>query len=225
LVGQEDEQSPGPPRYDGKDNSSKIVHKEETTMTRMTLSIPRGRLRQLCLMMALASMVVLSGLLPVGAHGQTGGETSALNSVQNQNMELFRRYIEEVWNAGDTTGLDELLTNNHVSHSSGLQDVGVGMRPVHGLVDDFRTAFPDWRFTVEAIAVSGDDVLARLRGTGTHSGPLVTPYDGVIAPSGQTMTLFVIVDARFDHGKIIEQWFEFDAAALLRQLRYAESGT
>ena len=192
-------------------------------MTTMTRSIPGGRLRWLCLMMALASMVFLSGLLPAGAHGQTGGEPSALNAAQNQNMELFRRYIEEVWNAGNTTSLDELLTTNHVGHSSGLQDVGVGMGPVHGLIDDFRTAFLDWHFTVEAIAVSGDDVLARLRGTGTHSGPLVTPYDGVVAPSGQTVTLFVIVDARFDHGKIIEQWFEFDAAALLRQLRYSES--
>jgi predicted ester cyclase len=94
---------------------------------------------------------------------------------------------------------------------------------VRGLISDFRTAFPDWRFTVEAIAVSGDDVLARLRGTGMHSGSLVTPYDGVIAPSGQTVTLFVIVDARFDHGKIIEQWLEFDASALLRQLRPSES--
>ena len=53
----------------------------------------------------------------------------------------------------------------------------------------------------------------RLAGGGTHRGPLMG-----VPGSGKPMTWTATVVSRFAHGKIAEEWVEFDLLSFLQQL-------
>ncbi len=127
------------------------------------------------------------------------------------NKALVRRLFEEVWNQGKMARIAEFYSPAHVEHSpSG---------PVHGqegykqYVMMYRTAFPDAHYTVEDQIADQDKVVTRWTARGTHQGPLMG-----IPPTGKQGTVTGIGIARFEGGKIVEAWTEFDALGMLQQL-------
>jgi steroid delta-isomerase-like uncharacterized protein len=77
----------------------------------------------------------------------------------------------------------------------------------------FREAFPDLRCAIHETVQEGDLVACRWRMTGTHTGP----YLG-LGPTGERIGLEGITIIRFHGGRIAEQWTQYDALGLLRQL-------
>ncbi len=124
-----------------------------------------------------------------------------------ENKDIARRAIEELWNKGNMAVADELLAANFVNHdpvggpegpeTSNLEAYKQG-------IIDFRTDFPDFHVTIEEMIAEGDKVVTRWTCTGTHKGK-----SGVfdIAPTGKSVT---IEGATIDHiagGKILEEWW------------------
>jgi len=124
-----------------------------------------------------------------------------------ENKDIARRAIEELWNKGNMAVADELLAANFVNHdpvggpegpeTSNLEAYKQG-------IIDFRTDFPDFHVTIEEMIAEGDKVVIRWTCTGTHKGK-----SGVfdIAPTGKSVT---IEGATIDHiagGKILEEWW------------------
>ncbi len=77
----------------------------------------------------------------------------------------------------------------------------------------FATAFPDGRYVLEDEVAEGDRVASRYTFRGTHLGAF-----GAVLPTGRTVAARGINVHRLAGGRIVEQWAQFDALGLLRQL-------
>ncbi len=127
------------------------------------------------------------------------------------NKALVARFIEEVFNKGNLEVADEIFHPRASSPSAaGLPPGPLGVKIVAGM---FRTGMPDFHMDIEFMVAEDDRVLARFRETGTHTGPLL----GVPA-TGRKIDFTEMGILRFEHGKVVESWYEVDMLGLLTQL-------
>jgi steroid delta-isomerase-like uncharacterized protein len=129
------------------------------------------------------------------------------------NKNILRRLIEEVWNKGNLPVADELLAPTYVNHEPSTPDVGRGPESEKKRATLYRTAFPDFRLTIEDLTAEGEIVTARWSCRGTHKGDL-----SGIAPTGKQFNISGISIARFAGGKMVEGWVNWDALGLMQQL-------
>ena len=133
--------------------------------------------------------------------------------MSENNKAIVRRLIEEVWNKGNLSLVDELFTPNYEHHDSSTPDFGRGPESEKRRATLYRTAFPDLRLTIEDIIAEGETVTARWSCKGTHRDDL-----SGIAPTGKQFTISGISVARFTNGKMVEGWVNWDALGLMQQL-------
>ena len=81
------------------------------------------------------------------------------------------------------------------------------------IVTMYRAAFPDVRMTVDDVIASGDKVVLRWHSEGTHRGELAG-----LAPTGVHGSATGISIDRWQDGKIVEAWAEWDNMGLARRL-------
>ena len=124
-----------------------------------------------------------------------------------------RRYVADIWNAGNPDLLDEFVTEDHVRHQPGGDVVGIDA--LSSAITALRVGFPDLHFDATVIPASdmGKTVTRRWVMTGTHEGV----YAG-IPPTGRRVTSSGIGISRFEGGKIAEEWISRDDLGLLAQL-------
>jgi steroid delta-isomerase-like uncharacterized protein len=79
--------------------------------------------------------------------------------------DLINRFIEEVWNSGEITILNELVDNEYIVN--GKQ---VGRNWIAENVASFRTTFPDLTVTIQSMVSQDDRVAALMVLKGTHLG-------------------------------------------------------
>ena len=125
-----------------------------------------------------------------------------------ENKRLTRRWFEEVWNQKRSRTIDELIAPNAVVH--GLAPDGAapqtGAAAFRPFWEQFCGAFPDIHVTVADAIAEGDKVAARIQFTGTHQGDhLGAP------PTGNAVSATGLILTRWQNGKIVESWNEFDA--------------
>jgi steroid delta-isomerase-like uncharacterized protein len=128
------------------------------------------------------------------------------------NVATLRRTYDRL-NAGDIDGFGDLLADDFVEH-----EVSPGLEPTkEGVKDFFRmylAAFPDLRMEPEDVLPSGDKVIARTRGTGTHRGDFMG-----LPATGRSIDVELIDIMRFrDDGLVQEHWGVFDALTMMQQL-------
>jgi steroid delta-isomerase-like uncharacterized protein len=135
------------------------------------------------------------------------------------NVNLARRWFEEVWNQKRTDIIDELLTEESVSHSESgtVRGKAEFLQRVHSV---FLAAFPDLWITVEGTVAEGDDVVVRWSATGTHEGDsLGFPATGRnVAFRGMTLI-------RYRDGKMAEGWDCWNLAGLIQSLKENNGGS
>ena len=123
------------------------------------------------------------------------------------------RRMYELLSAGDVDGFGGLVADDFVEHEEtpGLEPSKEGVMQLFRM---YTSAFPDLRMHAEDILVSGDKVVARVRGTGTHQGEFM----GMPA-TGKSVDVQLIDIIRFgDDGLAHEHWGVFDALAMMQQL-------
>ena len=131
-----------------------------------------------------------------------------------QNKATFRRFIEEVWNKGNLAVLDEIAAPDLDLHF-----MPPGLEIMKRFMMSYREAFPDVSITIEDLFAEGDRTVARLRMSGTHRGPYLTPFKTLILPTGKTFSIQIIDIWRFNaNGKWAECWSGFDRLGQLQQL-------
>ena len=132
------------------------------------------------------------------------------------NTALARRWFEEVWNQRRTDTIDELLTDESVSHtdSGPLRGKREFKERAHAV---FLSAFPDLRMTVEGTVAEGDEVVVRWSVTATHGG------DGLGFPAtGRKVSFRGMTWIRYSGGKMVEGWDCWNQAGLIQSLREPE---
>ena len=120
------------------------------------------------------------------------------------NKALAKRWLEEVWNQGDLSLVDELIAANYVLHDPtrpGLR----GRTGIKESIAQFRTAFPDLHFTIEDQVAERERVVTRYSIEGTHLGPIMG-----IAATGKHGTITGIDIYRITDGEIEEAWSNWD---------------
>jgi steroid delta-isomerase-like uncharacterized protein len=129
------------------------------------------------------------------------------------NKTIFRRYFEEVLNAGNLDLIDELIAPNYVSHYPTGYDFGGGPDDVKQIVTTVRSGFPNVHFTVEDVLAEGNRVVGRWTFRGTHQGNFMG-----IPSTGKNVSVMGIAIYRIVDAKIAEAWVAWDALGLMQQI-------
>jgi steroid delta-isomerase-like uncharacterized protein len=123
------------------------------------------------------------------------------------------RRLYDLINAGDIDGFGDLVSEDFVEHEEtpGLEPTKEGVKQFFRM---YRAAFPDLRMEPEDVLVSGDKVVARVRGTGTHQGEFMG-----MPSTGKRIDVQLIDIIRFGaDGLAREHWGVFDALGMMQQL-------
>ena len=123
----------------------------------------------------------------------------------------------EVWNTGNVSLFDEILSPEIVLHSNESEDL-IGIEANKEWVTSTRTGFPDFNVTFDKIINKGEYIAVGWTATGTNTGTFLDlpPTGKKVKFSGAFITY--VVD-----GKQIETWQHYDGSSLLTQLGYTIS--
>lgn len=129
-----------------------------------------------------------------------------------QHEALIRAYIADVFNGHNLDRLDRYWDEDLVSHWMG-QETLRGLPAWKAGMTGFFAAFPDAAYTLDDCFFHGDRGVWRGAWRATQKGT----WQG-IAPSGKSVSWTVIIIGRFDSGKMVEDWVEYDRLGLYRRL-------
>jgi len=128
--------------------------------------------------------------------------------------QLSRDWFEAIWNQGDASAIERFLapkaTLNDSSHEAGpVNDSATLARQVR----DLRVALPDLHIEIDDMIEEGNQVLARCTVTGTHTGPGLG-----MEPTGKSVSITGMALGRYEDGKVVQGWNNFDLLGLYEQL-------
>ena len=132
---------------------------------------------------------------------------------KEQNKAILSRMIEEVFNRGKTSLVDDFLAPGFVEHEELPPGIPPGREGVKQLSSLFRSAFPDLKIKIDDTIADGDKVAIRCTWSGTHKGEFMG-----IPPTGKSVSFGVIDIVRIAGGKIVEHWGQMDAMRMMQQL-------
>jgi len=126
--------------------------------------------------------------------------------------DLVRRFYDELWNRWNDAAVDEVLFEDFAFRGS-LGTETHGRSEWRSYRDAIRTGSTDFHNEVVTLVAAGDQAAARLRYTGTHTGPM--------AGMPATGRRFSYDGAAFfvgSGGRLVSAWVLGDLEALRRQL-------
>ena len=126
------------------------------------------------------------------------------------NKTLVRRYIEEVWHGGHSAA--PFFAPRYRRYLMPAAQPLTGAEQ-EARIRAFRAAFPDVRFTLEALIAEGDRVVFHCTLRGTHRGPFAGH-----APTGRAFVIGLIDIVRIEESQFVEHWGGPDSYALHQQL-------
>ena len=133
--------------------------------------------------------------------------------MSEQNKATARRFYE-AWTSGDLDAYDEILASDAKDHDTQNPNAAtLGPDGTRLTVEMYRAAFPDSRFEIEQQFAEGDYVITRWTARGTNDGEMM----GMPA-TGKTVAVGGISIDRFEDGKIVESWTNWDTLGMMQQL-------
>lgn len=130
-----------------------------------------------------------------------------------QNKALVRQLVEEAINQGNMSVVDEFLIPDFVEHEELPSGIPPGREAPKVLFTMLRSAFPDFKATIEHLIAEGDEVVLHMTWTGTHEGEFMG-----IPPTGKRISINVIDILGIAEGKFVEHWGVMDSMAMMQQL-------
>ncbi len=130
--------------------------------------------------------------------------------------DVSRLIIEESFNEGKFDLIDQYVERSSPNHDPALP---ASLRGLQGpellkrLVQAYRGAFPDLRMTIDDAGQAGDKVFVQWHAEGTHRGEL----EGLAATGARVTVTGISID-RWQDGKVVESWSQWDNLGLARQL-------
>ena len=89
--------------------------------------------------------------------------------MSEQNKELSRRLIEDVFSGGRLETADEILAPEAIGHDPALPEPTRGPEGLKAAATGYRTGFPDLTIKVEEQLAEGDSVCTRWTAVGTNT--------------------------------------------------------
>src|SRR5574341_1640002 len=123
-----------------------------------------------------------------------------------QNKALVRQIVEEVFNRGNVSLADEFLAPDFVDREELPPGIPRDREGVKQLTTMLRSAFPDFKATIDDIVAEGDKVVIRQTWSGTQQGEFMG-----VPPTGKSVSFGVIEIIRIAGGKVVEHWGQMDS--------------
>jgi predicted ester cyclase len=137
---------------------------------------------------------------------------------EDANKICVRRHFEELWNEGQIEKAGEFFHQDFMNFGEEHVD---GISLVKRIVTVWRTAFPDFRFSIDAMMAENDEVMCEVSCRGTHLGEfqLISPLKGPsLSPNGKAFSVKHIHRFRLKDGKIFEHFAVRDDLGMFAQL-------
>ena len=135
----------------------------------------------------------------------------------DQDKQLIRRFVREVFVEGRVESVDELVADDFLSHTWGPR--GSGKEDLKHAMARLAGALAEVEFVVDDVIAEADRVAVRLTASATQVGEFMGR-----PPSGRRYTIGEIHIFRVEAGRIIEHWHQYDQAGMHRQLGAQGSG-
>ena len=141
----------------------------------------------------------------------------------NENKYIVMRYFQEIMTDGNLGTLYELLAPDFVF------TLPTHPEPYHGpdgfkdLVTMLHSCFPDFYIHAKDMVASGDMVVTRWRGGGTHLGAAIHTVAGDIPANGRYFEIDGMSWHRIENGRILEVIGHEDTIGMFQQLGIAPS--
>ena len=135
--------------------------------------------------------------------------------MKTHNKETIRLLIEEVFNKGNLTVLDEVIHADYLYQSPTERMEGIG--ELRAFIQALRIAFPDLHIHIDEQILEGDKVTTRITMSGTHRGDFLG-----LPETGKSVNLQGVIISHLEDGLIREEWELLDQLTLLQQLGIAE---
>ena len=136
----------------------------------------------------------------------------AQTAVEQQNEALVRSVFDRL-RKGDEAVYQEMYAPEYGWYFPTLNPKALTREEEAGFVKLLRIGFPDIRWDIIEMVVSGDMVVARFVVSGTHTGE----YQGLL-PTGIKVEAGGIWMARIKNGKVVEVREETDLLGFMQQL-------
>jgi steroid delta-isomerase-like uncharacterized protein len=133
--------------------------------------------------------------------------------VNSANKAVVRRKFDKFLGTWDLAVLDDIIGEDIVVHDPIDPQPLRGRDAYRGAAEYYAKAFPHLRVTVHEQVAEGDSVVTRWTATARHDGELF----GVPA-TGRDVRFTGMDLHRVHDGKIVEEYGQWDALGLLRQL-------
>jgi steroid delta-isomerase-like uncharacterized protein len=127
--------------------------------------------------------------------------------------DIVDRFTDKAWNGGNLDLIDDLFAEGYVGHDAPNPEPVQGPEGMKNFLRMYHAAFSDAHITLDDVLVTGDKVVTRWTGRGTHDGDLMG-----IPPTGKSVVFTGIRIFRLADGKIVEGWVNWDTFGLMRQL-------
>jgi len=136
-----------------------------------------------------------------------------------QDKVLVRQFVEEIFNRGNMSVVNELFAPDFVEHEELPAGIPNDREGVIQLTTMLRSAFPDFKATIDDIIAEGDKVVIRQTWRGTQKGEFMG-----IPPTGKSVSIGVIDILRMADGKCVEHWGQMDSMGMMQQLGAIPAG-
>jgi len=132
--------------------------------------------------------------------------------MEQQNLSVLNRFVEEVINQGRLDACDEIVEENFIELDPlpGQQQGREGLKAVIAMM---RAAFPDIHWVLDEVIAAGDKVVARFTWTGTHRGTFLG-----IPLTGKSVRVKGVVIDRLRDGKMADSRILMDSLGMMQQL-------
>jgi len=117
-----------------------------------------------------------------------------------QNKLILRRFFEELFNQGDLTAADEIISVAYRNHNAVPGELP-GREGLKHWVTQMRAAVRDLYLTIEDQIAEGDKVVTRWKATGIQQGGFAG-----LPPTSKPMAITAIQIHRVVDGQIQESW-------------------
>jgi steroid delta-isomerase-like uncharacterized protein len=118
-------------------------------------------------------------------------------------------YVENILNADRWEAYDQ-----YFAPRVNFNGTPVGKADLQRRVASFRSAYPDFKMTIEDQIAEGDRVVTRMSCQGTHLGT-----DQGVPATGIRVTFTGLAIDRIQDGKVVEMWFMGDVWSRMQQIR------
>jgi predicted ester cyclase len=123
---------------------------------------------------------------------------SAWGADPEANKQLYRNFIEEMWNKRNPSAADRFLTADFIEHNANLPPGLAGRKRFAASV---LVGFSDYHGEIQEIVAEGNKIVARVQWTGTQDGP----FQGRPA-TGNKLRFSTADFFRVENGKLAEHW-------------------